>query len=63
MHTMDQHLADLVNGGLITRASAEEKAQDLEGLAQLIRRVEPAEASAMSAGDIDFGDSFSPRGQ
>lgn len=64
MHTMDQHLADLVNAGLITRHAAEEKAQDLEGLAQLIRRVEPGMSSdAMAPGGIDFGDSFSPRGQ
>ena len=65
MHTMDQHLAELVNAGLITRASAEEKAQDNEALAQLIRRVDPADAASnpMAAGGIDFGDSFSPRGQ
>ena len=63
MHTMDQHLAELVDAGLVTRASAEEKAQDLEGLNQLIRRIDPMEASAnpMSAGGIDFGDSYSPR--
>ncbi|TFD81001.1 type IV pilus twitching motility protein PilT [Cryobacterium fucosi] len=65
MHTMDQHLAELVDAGLITRESAEEKAQDLEGLAQLIRRVDPTEAAGrgMSAGGIDFGDSYSARGQ
>ena len=64
MHTLDQHLAELVDVGLITRESAEEKAQDLEGLAQLIRRVDPTEASvsALGAGSIDFGDSYSPRG-
>lgn len=38
MHTMDQHLADLVNHGVITHASAIEKAQDLESLKQLIHR-------------------------
>ena len=64
MHTMDQHLAELVDVGLITRESAEEKAHDLEGLTQLIRRVDPTEASvsALGAGSIDFGDSYSPRG-
>ncbi|WP_277613902.1 type IV pilus twitching motility protein PilT [Cryobacterium tagatosivorans] len=61
MHTMDQHLAELVNSGLITRHSAEEKAQDLEGLAQLIRRVDPTDDPM--AGGIDFGDSFSPKGK
>jgi len=59
MHTMDQSLADLVNAGAITRHSAEEKAQDLEGLTQLIRRVD-GDASSMGSGGIDFGDSFSP---
>ncbi|WP_304993875.1 type IV pilus twitching motility protein PilT [Cryobacterium sp. TMS1-13-1] len=64
MHTMDQHLADLVNAGSITRQSAEEKAQDFEGLAQLIAHSGGGSNSldtTMSAGGIDFGDSFSPR--
>jgi twitching motility protein PilT len=63
MQTLDQHLAELVNDGLITRQSAEEKAQDLEGLAQLIRRVDVSDpaANSMLTGGIDFGDSFSPR--
>ncbi|WP_304993869.1 type IV pilus twitching motility protein PilT [Cryobacterium sp. TMT1-21] len=60
MHTMDQHLADLVNEGKITRQSAEEKAQDLEGLSQLIRRVDHSDPMA---GGIDFGDSFSQKGK
>jgi len=59
MHTMDQHLADLVNSGTITRHSAEEKAQDLEGLTQLIRRVD-GDSGSMGSGGIDFGDSYSP---
>ncbi|TFD81919.1 type IV pilus twitching motility protein PilT [Cryobacterium psychrophilum] len=59
MHTMDQHLADLVNAGQITRHSAEEKAQDIEGLTQLIRRVD-GDAGSMGSGGIDFGDSYSP---
>lgn len=62
MHTMDQHLAELVDAGLISRASAEEKAQDLVGLAQLIRRVDPAATgtatSPMSSDGIDY-DAFS----
>lgn len=63
MHTMDQHLADLVNKGSITRQSAEEKAQDGEGLAQLIQHSGGGTAidTTMSAGGIDFGDSFSSR--
>jgi len=40
MHTMDQHLAELVNAGTITHAAAMEKAQDREDLLQLIRRDE-----------------------
>ncbi len=59
MRTMDQHLADLVNSGVITRHAAVEKAHDVEGLARLIQRVEsPAESSVMSSGP-DFGDSYS----
>jgi pilus retraction protein PilT len=58
MHTIDQHLAELVDAGIISRASAEEKAQDLVGLAQLIRRVDPAATgtatSPMSSDGIDY---------
>jgi pilus retraction protein PilT len=58
MHTLDQHLAELVDAGVISRASAEEKAQDLAGLAQLIRRVDPAATgtatSPMSSDGIDY---------
>ncbi|GAA3895745.1 hypothetical protein GCM10022381_41570 [Leifsonia kafniensis] len=62
MHTMDQHLADLVNSGQITRRAAEEKAHDPAGLTRLIHRVEsPTDASAraIAASDIDFGDAYS----
>ena len=38
MHTMDQHLADLVNAGKITKEVAMEKAQNREDLIHLIRR-------------------------
>jgi twitching motility protein PilT len=38
MHTMDQHLADLVNAGQISHQAASDKAQNLEDLKQLIRR-------------------------
>jgi len=40
MHTLDQHLAELVNHGIITHQKAMEKAQDLESLNQLIHRSE-----------------------
>ncbi|WP_411720679.1 type IV pilus twitching motility protein PilT [Mycetocola sp.] len=65
MHTMDQHLADLVNAGKITRVAAEEKAHDVEALDQLIRRVSSSGSAEtmMPAGEIDFGDAFSGKGQ
>jgi twitching motility protein PilT len=66
MHTMDQHLADLVNTGLITHKAAVDKAHDPEGIGRLIQRVEsPADASAraMSASGPDYGDSFSTGAQ
>lgn len=58
MHTMDQHLADLVNSGQITRETAEDKAHDLDGLGRLIHRTE-ASGAAIAASGIDFGDSYS----
>ncbi len=48
MHTMDQHLADLVNEGEITRDAAFEKAHDPDSLDRLIRRED------MSASDLTF---------
>ncbi|SDH57989.1 twitching motility protein PilT [Leifsonia sp. 98AMF] len=62
MRTMDQHLAELVNAGVITRRAAVDKAHDKEGIARLIQRVDsPTEASAMAiaASGPDFGDSYS----
>jgi twitching motility protein PilT len=38
MHTMDQHLADLVNAGKIQQQDAMERAQNRDELLQLIRR-------------------------
>lgn len=62
MHTMDQHLAELVNAGTITRESAEEKAKDAVGLDQLIRRSAPERGSAgVKDTGIDFHDSYSSR--
>ena len=65
MHTMDQHLAELVNAGIITHQAALEKAHDADGIGRLIQRVDsPIEATtrAMAAGGIDFGDSYSGEG-
>jgi twitching motility protein PilT len=62
MHTMDQHLADLVNTGTITHAAAVEKAHDVEGLKRLIQRVEsPTDqaARAFASSGPDYGDSYS----
>jgi twitching motility protein PilT len=62
MHTMDQHLADLVNNGEITRAAAMEKAHDPEGITRLIQRAEsPSDtaARAFAASGPDYGDSHS----
>jgi twitching motility protein PilT len=42
MHTMDQHLADLVNEGEITREAAFDKAHDPDSLERLIRREDVA---------------------
>ena len=60
MHTMDQHLGQLVDSGAISHASAGDKAQDSESLKHLIHREVPASAGAsMSSLEIDFGDRFS----
>ncbi|MHB1234560.1 MAG: type IV pilus twitching motility protein PilT [Microbacteriaceae bacterium] len=59
MHTLDQHLADLVDAGVISRQAALEKANDTDGLIRLIHRVDPIPAAASDG--IDFGDSFSAR--
>jgi twitching motility protein PilT len=62
MHTMDQHLAELVNTGIITHEAALEKAHDVDGIKRLIQRTDsPTEESAraMAASGINFGDSYS----
>ncbi|SEM87990.1 type IV pilus twitching motility protein PilT [Cryobacterium luteum] len=63
MNTMDQHLAELVTTGLITRKAAEEKAQDRASLAQLLRQSDAGDSAAgpASSDGIDFGDSYSMR--
>jgi len=65
MHTMDQHLADLVNARQITHQAAYEKAHDLEDLKQLISRSGSEGAShdfSAQSSEIDFDDSFSRKG-
>ena len=64
MHTMDQHLADLVNAGQISHEAAYEKAHDLEDIKQLVQRLASEGggargAAAGPAGGIDFGDAYS----
>ncbi|MEN0085390.1 MAG: type IV pilus twitching motility protein PilT [Leifsonia sp.] len=61
MHTMDQHLADLVNAGTITRAAALEKAHDLEGIGRLIQRADGVglQGAPLSTTGPDYGDSYS----
>ncbi|MHB1171417.1 MAG: type IV pilus twitching motility protein PilT [Lacisediminihabitans sp.] len=62
MHTMDQHLADLVNSGQITHEAALEKVHDPEGFKRLVHRVEdPGASLGAGPGAIDFGDSYSGR--
>jgi twitching motility protein PilT len=53
MHTMDQHLADLVSSGVVTRQAAAEKAHDLDALSRLLGR--------SGGGMADFGaEGFAP---
>ncbi len=60
MHTMDQHLADLVKAGTVTYETAMEKAHDLDGLDRLLQGFDSKHAtSRATGGPIDFGDSFS----
>lgn len=50
MHTMDQHLAEMVNHGQITHEAALEKVHDLEGFKRLVHRA-PAAAEGYSFAD------------
>lgn len=62
MHTLDQHLADLVKAGTITYEAAMEKVHDGDGLDQLLERSGASgrdSGRGISAGPIDYGDSFS----
>lgn len=58
MHTMDQHLTDLVNAGTISVNAALEKAHDVDGIERLLKGV-GANYSRSSFEPIDFGDTFS----
>jgi twitching motility protein PilT len=64
MHTMDRHLADLANAGVISQRAAIDKAQDVEGIKQLIHRVDSAAdgRNAASASSIDY-DAYSGAGR
>lgn len=59
MHTMDQHLADLVNTGQITYDAAVEKAHDLDVLKRLITRTEAPAASGLMSDGVNYGDRYS----
>jgi twitching motility protein PilT len=64
MHTMDRHLADLANAGVISQRAAIDKAQDVEGIKQLIHRVDStADNRAGSMGDPSYNDAFSGAGR
>jgi twitching motility protein PilT len=62
MHTMDQHLAELVNTGVITRLAALEKAHDVDSFERLVHRTDPTDgpgANHASYG-VDYGDAYVP---
>ena len=59
MHTMDQHLADMVNSGVITHAAALEKVHDVEGFKTLVHRTESS-AGVNSQGQ-EFATEFGMR--
>ena len=58
MHTMDQHLAELVNAGQITQEAALEKVHDLESFKRLVQG-----GQARTSPSYDFGQSGSGFGQ
>jgi len=57
MHTMDQHLAELVNRGEVSYGAAVEKVHDVEDFKRLVHRTTDTD---MSTGG--FGSEFAPRG-
>ena len=52
MSTLDQHLADLVNAGTISRQSAIDKARDIAAMSRMITRVDVAEQTDGSFGSF-----------
>jgi twitching motility protein PilT len=64
MHTMDRHLADLANAGVISQRAAIDKAQDVEGIKQLIHRIDStADGRGISNNSaINYDDAFSGAG-
>jgi len=65
MHTMDRHLADLANAGVISQRAAIDKAQDVEGIKQLIHRVDGAAERGGVGGmgsSVNYDDAFSGAG-
>ena len=62
MHTMDQHLAELVNTGQITRKAALAKAHDADGLKLLVHRTDPVaggRAFAFAGASAGYGAGYS----
>lgn len=57
MHTMDQHLADLVNSHMVTHEAAMLKMQDPENFHRLVHREVPMAAGAVT-GTRAFGSNF-----
>jgi len=55
MHTMDQHLADLVNSHMVTHEAAQAKMQDPENFNRLVHRTGEAAGAAATA---PFADGF-----
>lgn len=58
MHTMDQHLADLVKTGTITYEEAFEKVKDIDGLERLLQGAR-SRIGKSSLEPINFGDTYS----
>jgi len=58
MHTLDQHLADLVNTGQITYVAAVEKVHDAAGFDRLINRMD---GSGVSVQQHEFATDFGAR--
>jgi len=63
MHTMDQHLAELVSNRVIGYDAARISAHDLDGLDRLLQRggANGLALQSEAVGPIDFGDAFSGR--